>query len=302
VLLAPLAAVLALALGACAPRATDDPEVRPSRLRVGWVPNDEDVERRVRFAALTEFLSRHLDMPVELVQTGTYSTAIEAMRAGKLDVSSLGPFAYLIAHEKTGAEAIVAPGTPEGVVNTYRSIFVVPKDSPLRTMDEVKARAANLTLAWVDPASASGHLVPRAYLESIGMNPEEDFKSTIFTLSHLSSAMTAKAGKVDLAVITENTLRNLILKGRLAEDDLRVIWTSAPIANSVTAVRGGMSPAFKEELRAAYLAFRTADPVNWALFAKIFPVEGTIWVAAHDRDYDELRALARNVKNLDLLD
>jgi len=301
-LFAPLAAALALGLGACAPRADDDPNVRPARLRVGWVPNDEDVDRRVRYAGLTEFLARQLGMPVELIQTGNYSTAIEAMRAGKLDVCTLAPFAYLIAHQKAGALAIIAPGTPEGVVNTYRSILVVPKDSPLRSMDDVKANAKNLTLAWVDPASASGHLVPRAYLESIGMNPDQDFKATIFTLSHLSSALTTKAGKVDLAVITENTRRNLILKGRLAEDDLRVIWTSAPIVNSVTAVRGGMSPAFREEVRAAYLAFSTADPKNWALFANLFPVEGTIWVAAHDRDYDGLRELARNVKNLDLLD
>lgn len=274
---------------------------RPKSLLIGWVPSDEDVERRVRFTSLTTYLSQRLGMKVELVETGTYSTAIEAMRAGKLDVCTLGPFAYLIAHEKIGAQALIAPGTPAGAVNTYRSIFVVPKDSPLRSMDDVKARSRSLTLAWVDPASASGHLVPRAYLESIGINPEADFKNTLFTLSHLASAMTTKAGKVDLAVITENTRLDLIAKGRLAEDDLRVIWTSAPIATSVTAVRGDFSAAFREELRAAYLGFRTEAPEAWQAFARLFPNPTTIWVAAQDSDYDDLRALARGVKNLELL-
>ncbi|MEN9842128.1 MAG: hypothetical protein RL376_1928 [Verrucomicrobiota bacterium] len=275
--------------------------LRPKTLRIGWVPNDEDVERRVRFESLTTYLARRLSLKVQLIETGTYSTAIEAMRAGKLDVCTLGPFAYLIAHEKIGAEALIAPGTPAGTVNTYRSIFVVPKDSPLRTMDDVKAHSRSLTLAWVDPASASGHLVPRAYLESIGINPESDFKNTLFTLSHLASAMTTKAGKVDLAVITENTRRNLITKGRLAEDDLRVIWTSAPIATSVTAVRGELSAAFKAELRDAYLSFRTEVPEAWQAFARLFPEPTTIWVAAQDSDYDDLRAMARSVKNLELL-
>ena len=72
------------------------------------------------------------------------------MRAAKLDVCSLGPFAYLIAHEKTGAQAIVAPGTPVGEINTYRSILVVPGSSSIRTIEDVRTHASKMTLAWVD--------------------------------------------------------------------------------------------------------------------------------------------------------
>ena len=274
----------------------------PAVLRIGYVPNEEDLEQRVRFDSLAAYVSRELQRPVTLIETGSYSAAIEAMRAAKLDVCSMGPFAYLIAHEKTGAQAIVAPGTPAGAVNTYRSILVVPRSSTIRTMDDVRKNASKMTLAWVDPASASGHLVPRAYLESIGIQPERDFKNTIFTLSHLASAMTVKSGQVDLAVITQNTRESLITKGRLDADDLRIIWTSEPIATSVVAVRGGLSETFAERIRAAYLGFRTGDPENWAKFQRLFTDPSTIWVAAHDRDYDELRALARSVKHLDLLD
>jgi phosphonate transport system substrate-binding protein len=223
------------------------------------------------------------------------------MRAAKLDVCSLGPFAYLIAHEKTGAQAIVAPGTPAGEVNTYRSILVVPGSSSIRTIEDVRTHASKMTLAWVDPASASGHLVPRAYLESIGIVPERAFKNTIFTLSHLASAMTVKSGQVDLAVITQNGLADLVKKGRLKSDDLRVIWTSAPIATSVVAVRGGLGALLKEKIQAAYLSFRAEDPVNWSKFQRLFVDPATIWIAAKDSDYDELRQLARSVKHLDLL-
>jgi phosphonate transport system substrate-binding protein len=273
----------------------------PKLLRIGFVPNEEDLEQRVRFDALAAHIGKRLGMPVELVQTGTYSTAIEAMRAAKLDVCSLGPFAYLIAHEKTGAQAIVAPGTPVGEVNTYRSILVVPASSSIRSIEDVRTHAARMTLAWVDPASASGHLVPRAYLESVGIDPERAFKRTIFTLSHLASAMTVKSGQVDLAVIAQNTLADLVKKGRLKSDDLRVIWTSAPIATSVVAVRGDLGAPFKEKIQAAYLSFRTEDPVNWIKFQRLFVDPATIWVAAKDNDYDELRELARSVKHLDLL-
>jgi phosphonate transport system substrate-binding protein len=296
--------VLAALLSGCGgpgPTQPSESSAELKLLRIGFVPNEEDLEQRVRFDALAAHVSKRLGVPVELVQTGTYSTAIEAMRAAKLDVCSLGPFAYLIAHEKTGAQAIVAPGTPAGEVNTYRSILVVPGSSSIRTIEDVRIHASKMTLAWVDPASASGHLVPRAYLESIGIVPERAFKNTIFTLSHLASAMTVKSGQVDLAVITQNGLANLVQKGRLKSDDLRVIWTSAPIATSVVAVRGGLGALLKEKIQAAYLSFRTEDPVNWSKFQRLFVDPATIWVAAKDSDYDELRQLARSVKHLDLL-
>ena len=130
----PLALVMMALLSGCGgtgPTQSSDSSAELKLLRIGFVPNEEDLEQRVRFDALAAHISKRLEVPVELVQTGTYSTAIEAMRAAKLDVCSLGPFAYLIAHEKTGAQAIVAPGTPVGEINTYRSILVVPGSSSI---------------------------------------------------------------------------------------------------------------------------------------------------------------------------
>ena len=114
---------------------------RPSALRIGWVPNDEDVERRARWEGLRIYLEKTLKLPVELVQTGAYAPAIEAMRAGKMEICGLAPFAYLIASEKGIAEPLVAPGFSDGKANHYRSGFIVPASSKLKSMEDVKARA-----------------------------------------------------------------------------------------------------------------------------------------------------------------
>jgi len=104
---------------------------RPTVLRIGWVPNDEDVERRARWDGLRIYLEKTLKLPVELVQTGAYAPAIEAMRAGKMEICGLAPFAYLIASEKGIAEPLVAPGFSDGKANHYRSGFIVPAHSKL---------------------------------------------------------------------------------------------------------------------------------------------------------------------------
>lgn len=289
------------ALTGCGRKITSDEAIRPTVLRLGWVPNDEDVERRSRWEGLVRYLERKLQVPVELVQTGSYSPAIEAMRGAKLDICGLAPFAYLLASEKGIAEPLVAPGFASGEPNRYRSGFIVPAASAIRSLEDVKARASELTLAWADPASASGHLVPRAHLESLGINPEKEFKQVLFAMNHTASIMTVKAGKVDLAAITTTSLRSLIEKGRIAEGDVRLIWESEPIMASVIAMRRGLPESFKKELLAAYLAFSTEDPVAWASLAPVYLTAGVRWVAASDRDFDSLRQLARNVKHLKLL-
>ena len=72
-------------------------------------------------------------------------------------------------------------------------------------------------------------------------------------------------------------------------------------SNRACSPRGGLAAAYKEKIQAAYLSFRTEDPVNWSKFQRLFVDPATIWVAAKDSDYDELRQLARSVKHLDLL-
>lgn len=305
--LAPLLALGALAFLAGCGQASARQEnngvdqERPALLRIGWTPNDENVERRIRYDRLTAFLSRKLGLPVTMVETASYSPAIEALRARKLEVVGLGPFAYLIASSKQAAVPLVAPAEPDGSLRSYRSAFIVPPDSPIHTIDDLIARAGELTLSWTDPASTSGHLVPRAYLEDRGLNPEQDFKQTVFSLSHLVSVMTVVSHKVDVAAITNTGLERLLESGRVKPGEVRVIWESEPICPSIIAVRSTLPPAFIEELRQAYLDFRHEDPEGWALFEQVYLVPGIHWVPSHDRDFDELRALARRVKHLELL-
>ncbi|MGH8018933.1 MAG: hypothetical protein ACREIA_11675, partial [Opitutaceae bacterium] len=76
---------------------------------------------------------------------------------------------------------------------------------------------------------------------------------------------------------------------------------SEPIISDVTAMHSDLPEGFKRELREAYLAFPRERPEAWKEFAKRFPDQGTVWVAANDDDFDGLRKIARNVKHIELL-
>lgn len=255
----------------------------------------------VAFTGLAEYLSERLGQEVELIQAVSYAPTIEAMRAGKIDfMRAGGSFTYMIAHEKAGAEAIVRVGTSAGP-GLYQSAIVAWPGSGIRDLDDLRARARELDFAFVDPASTSGHLIPRAQLENIGIDPDEGFGRTIFTMSHTNSAMTIISGKVQAGAISFNTYSRLLERGLIAEDDMAILWKSDPIPTGPIMVRSDLPEDLKEKLRAAYLDLNGSDSPVYAAMKEVYATEDLRFYPAANHDWDGLRAIARNVDTFEML-
>lgn len=295
-----LALLAVLSLTACAPGDGADGSERP--LRLAYLPGEEDPEgRMVAFSGLAEYLSDHLGQEVELIQAVSYAPTIEAMRAGKIDfMRAGGSFTYMIAHEKAGAEAIVRVGTSAGP-GLYQSALVAWPGSGIETIDDLVARAAEIDFAFVDPASTSGHLIPRAKLESIGLDPDTSFGRTIFTMSHTNSAMTITSGKVQAGAISANTYTRLLERGLIEEDDMTILWMSDPIPTGPVMVRSDLPEALKEKLRQAYLDLNDSDSPVFEAMKTVYQTEDLRFFPASDMDWDGLRAIARNVDTFEML-
>jgi phosphonate transport system substrate-binding protein len=272
----------------------------PRVLHYAIIPSEEQMQdNSVRAALLKAYLTSQLHMPVEVVEVSGYSAAIEAMRAGKVDVGAFGPLSYIIASEKAGAKAIVTRGTPDRKPDSYNSILVVPKNSPIHSIADLKARAKSLTFAFVDPASTSGYLIPSAYLHSVGIDPEKDFGKVVFTGNHLTSIMSIKSGKVDAGpVMNQVLIPRLIELGKLAPDDLRVLWTSDPIPESPICVHNTLSASLQEKIRQAHLDMQQKDPALWKQYTMLYHHPNMTFVPIKDSDYDGLRKFAAQLKDV----
>lgn len=294
-------------LSACgaSPTAVVDAAGRPTVLRYLHSPSAEEpeVQQSTRLERLKGYLSERLGIPVELHKTSAgYGVAIEAMRAGKVDVATFGPFGYLIAAEKAGAEAIVVRGNVSTGASAYRGTVAVAKDSPIRTIDEVIANAKALTFAFVDPASTSGYLIQHAMFASRGLDPDNAFKKTMFSVNHVASVMSLVAGKVDVAAVMEQTIDRLVAEGRMAPDAVRVIWTSPPMPASPIAVRKDLPRDFKRALQQALVDIPTRAPDLWAMWPSVKGGDLQVLLPAADATFDGLRAMARSVEHLSALE
>ncbi|MFC0512785.1 phosphate/phosphite/phosphonate ABC transporter substrate-binding protein [Mucilaginibacter angelicae] len=294
-----IALIALTAFSACKNKTELDSNGMPQTLTIAVVQAEGiDEIKKVR-EQIRDYLQEKLKMPVELIYSNDYTGVIEALRANKAHMADMQPFAYVIASRTLKLNPLVTLGN-NGKPSTYKSVIISNAHGNIKTMDDVKARSKNLTLAFVEPASASGHLIPRAYLNSIGLNPDTAFKQTIFAGNHLTSVLSVKSGKVDIGCTT-NLVFMLMTKAKMINDgDIRVLWTSDPIVSDPVVIKNEVNKDLQKRIQQAYLDMNKERPEILKAYVKIFIKDTTrrSYMVANDTLYNGLRKIAGSIKSL----
>ena len=290
-----------LLAGSCKNKIELDSEGVPSTLIIGAFVGEGPEEFEGRYTGVEKYLQKKLGMKVEVILTTDYTSLIEALRSKKIHIAYMSPFSYVLSYHRGDFKPIITIGD-NGQPYTYRSVIVTNKNSGLKNMQDVKARAKELSLSFTDPASTSGHLIPRAYLKLQGLDPDNAFKQTLFASSHAASVMTVHSGKVDIGCTYESALKKLVINGMVPKDELVTLWTSEPIINSPIVVRSDINEDFVKKIQEAYLEFPREDPVAWKDYlAQLFTkTEGLDYIVAYDSMYDGVRAIAGGITDLNV--
>lgn len=290
--------ICGLTIGGCS---RVDAMAKPDVLQFAYVPSEEDPERRLNaYKELAEYLAERLNMPVELKRTASYAPTIEALRANKVDVAMMGSFSYMIAKQKADITPLVTRGTDTGP-GMYQAFIASAPEKNLKSIDDVIESAQDLTFAFVDPASTSGHLVPRAGLEKLGLKPERDFKEVVFAMNHTNSAMTIISGKVDVGAFQSSSYRRLIERGRMSPEDINILWRSDPIPNGPVIVRDSLDPEIVAGIAEAYLDMHEVNPWLFQELVRSAGVDGMRFWPADDTMWDGLRDIAYSLDTMQLL-
>jgi hypothetical protein len=92
---------------------------------------------------LADDLGKALGIKVKIFVPTDYTAVIEAMRTKKVDVAEFGPFSYIIAHDRSNAQAFATYG--ESKEKTfYKSLIIVPAKSTVKTIDDLKGKSSYL--------------------------------------------------------------------------------------------------------------------------------------------------------------
>ncbi len=287
-----------LLFSGCAEKGDINSNGIPYKLSIGLYGGDNPAQTKEAIEPLRLYLQKKMGMEVEMFFTTDYTSVIEALRAHKIQAAQFNPFAYVIATQKPGLWPMVTLGI-NGRPSFYKSIIITNPKTGIKTMEEVKAKAKNLTLAFADPASTSGHLIPRAYLNTSGLNPDSAFKQAIFAGSHAAAILSVKSGKVDLGCTNlDLSLNKLIREGTVKQDEVIILWTSPPILNDVFTIRTDINKDFANKLQQAYIDMAKEDSNAFKKYAGLyFPdTRNMSYIATQDSAYNSLRKIAGKVK------
>jgi phosphonate transport system substrate-binding protein len=258
-------------------------------LRLALTPSEETVEQQLkRSQDVIQILERDTGMKVQPFTTGDYVSVVEALRAKKVDVAWLGSFSYVLAVDQADVEAFAAAVRKSTGKATYASLIFVKADSPYQSVADLKGKS----FAFVDPASTSGYLFPRAGLAKMGIaEPEKFFGQVVFAGAHDAAQLAVLNGRVQGGASNDRVMDNLIKRGALKPGDIRVIYRSPDIPLGPLAYRRDLPAATKSAVRRSFLGMKN---VTFATLGEL-----THFVEVSDRTYDIIRETAQ-ILNLDL--
>ncbi len=259
-----------------------------------------------RYTPLTEYLTRQLGVKVTLRVANDYAAVIEGQRSGNIHIASYGSASFaraLITGVKIDAFAIdVNADGSKG----YYSVFYVKKDSPYRTLEDLKGK----NLGLVDANSTSGNNVPRFTLDQKRIDPEAYFGKVVYTGSHENAVLALAQGTVDVAANawtddSDSYLMRMITKGMLKNadgtpmkyEDFRIILKSEPILNGPLAVPSDMPADLKAKIADAFFNVRARDK---AAADKIYDgkLDREGWAPAKTEDWNAVIELVKFVDSL----
>jgi phosphonate transport system substrate-binding protein len=264
----------------------------PSKLIFGYLPNEEAADANMKKGRdmLMKEMTAFLKIPVDVVICDDYNAVIETMRNKKLHIAQFGPFSYIIAHGRSKAQAIcVAAKDVEHA--TYNSYLITHSGSGIKTIKDIRGKR----MSFVDPASTSGNLVPRAMIvANFKVKPQEIdsnfFVSVQFAGNHTNSLLAAVNKSVDVAAVSSTTYRQCLEKGLARKEDIRIIIKSDPIPSSPIAIYGGLPASLKTKLKEFFLTYNNPEYFN------LRKTPGYRFIEMKDQQYDSIRAIAKSMK------
>jgi phosphonate transport system substrate-binding protein len=282
----------ALLLGLCLPAHS-----APSKTTVvmGFNPaeNSEIIETNGK--KMSDYFKTKAGLDIKMFIATDYTALIEALRSGQIDVAWLPAFSYIKAEQIAKARVLLR-AVRMGYADQYSAI-ITRADKPYKTLDDLKGK----NIAWVDPSSASGHIMPKAeMIQKRKLDPDKFFGKQIFAGSHDAVLFAVLNGTVDAGVTFADDPKakeaswTQFLKPE-EQKKIRVLYISDPFPSDTVSTTERFQTAHPDVVDLVYktLVGMGKDPVGKAIFKALYRIDYLI--PAKSKDYDPIRNAAKTL-------
>ncbi|MGY6411182.1 MAG: phosphonate ABC transporter substrate-binding protein [Alkalilacustris sp.] len=243
---------------------------------IGILGGENESDRLRRNECLQALMAEELEMPVELFMAADFAGVLQGLLAGQLHMAGLGASGYAAIHlqDPDAVEVVATRANIDGSLGYY-SVMVVRADSDIHTIEDMEGRS----LAFADPNSTSGFLVPRGELRRAGIDETTFFGRTGFAGGHEQGVIAVLNGQFDAMAtwssllgefeegFSRGNLRRMVDNGLLDMNDLRIVWQSELIPNGPTVLRTDLPEEARELVLNFLLTMQEEHPECYRLSA-----------------------------------
>lgn len=240
---------------------------------------------------LEEYLEANTPYKFEITIPQSYVAVIEAFGTKRADVSAINTFGYYKAHKAYGVEArltVIRYG-----LATYQSQFLARSDSGIKSLKDL----AGKKIAFVDPSSTSGYLLPLKTLKDRKIEPKE----VVFAMKHDTVVTMIYQRRVDAGATyysppqdgkIEDARRTVKTQYPDIEQKVKIIELSDPIPADPIVFRKDMPEEMKEKVTEALLKFVATEEGKKSLDLML---GASNFKRSTDADYDTVREMFRQL-------
>lgn len=265
---------------------------------IAYAPNESTTDSTDARSTLAKDLGKVINMEVKEIQASDYTAIIEALRTGKADMAYMGALAVAMGAERAGVTPIVmkAPNGDKAQA-VYHSVFVTKKDNnEINSIKDFKGK----TIAFVDPDSTSGNLVPTSEImkafpdlhltnEKIHTNGEF-FEAVSFSGKHQAGLQAVIKGDVDIVPISDQIMASEFKNGNADENAVKVVHSSAAIPAEAMVVSKTVNEDLKKTLTKFLVEYNNKD-----YFDKVIKKADARFVECSMEDYQPIVELNKNI-------
>lgn len=265
---------------------------------IAYAPNESTTDSTDARSTLAKDLGKVINMEVKEIQASDYTAIIEALRTGKADMAYMGALAVAMGAERAGVTPIVmkAPNGDKAQA-VYHSVFVTQKDNnEINSIKDFKGK----TIAFVDPDSTSGNLVPTSEImkafpdlhltnEKIHTNGEF-FEAVSFSGKHQAGLQAVIKGDVDIVPISDQIMASEFKNGNADKNAVKVVHSSAAIPAEAMVVSKTVNEDLKKTLTKFLVEYNNKD-----YFDKVIKKADARFVECSMEDYQPIVELNKNI-------
>lgn len=273
-------------------------EAEKKTFTIAYAPNESTTDSTDARSTLAKDLGKVINMDVKEIQASDYTAIIEALRTGKADMAYMGALAVAMGAERAGVTPIVmkAPNGDKAQA-VYHSVFVTQKDNnEINSIKDFKGK----TIAFVDPDSTSGNLVPTSEImkafpdlhltnEKIHTNGEF-FEAVSFSGKHQAGLQAVIKGDVDIVPISDQIMASEFKNGNADENAVKVVHSSAAIPAEAMVISKTVNEDLKKTLTKFLVEYNNKD-----YFDKVIKKADARFVECSMEDYQPIVELNKNI-------